>query len=72
MHLLYTLVTFLKMRQKTKNINAIEIQQDNAKLHILDNDPIFREAANQGGFNIHLIQQPPNSPDMNVLDLGFF
>ena len=60
------------MRQKTKNINAIEIQQDNAKLHILDNDPIFREAANQGGFNIHLIQQPPNSPDMNVLDLGFF
>ena len=37
-----------------------------------DNDPIFREAANQSGFNIHLIQQPLNSPDMNVLDLHFF
>ena len=51
---------------------TVYIQQDNAKPHILNNDPIFREAANQGGFNIHLIQQPPNSPDMNVLDLGFF
>ena len=51
---------------------TIYIQQDNAKAHILDNDPIFREAANQGGFNIHLIQQPLNSPDMNVLDLHFF
>ncbi|XP_057545870.1 uncharacterized protein LOC130824869 [Amaranthus tricolor] len=40
-------------------------QQDNAKPHILDNDPIFREAANQDGFNIHLVQQAPNSPDMN-------
>ena len=24
------------------------------------------------GFYIQLVQQPPNSPDMNVLDLGFF
>ena len=23
-------------------------------------------------FFIQLVQQPPNSPDMNVLDLGFF
>jgi hypothetical protein len=29
-------------------------------------------AAAQTGFNIHLINQPPNSPDMNILDLGFF
>ena len=49
----------------------IYIQQDNAKPHILDNDPIFREAANQNGFNIHLVQQLPNSPDMKVLNLGF-
>ena len=50
---------------------TIYIQQDNAKPHILDNDPIFREAANQNGFNIHLVQQLPNSPDMKVLNLGF-
>ena len=50
----------------------IYIQQDNAKPHILDNDPIFKEVANQDGFNIHLVQQPLNSQDINVLDLGFF
>lgn len=29
-------------------------------------------AATQNGFNIQLICQPPESPDLNVLDLGFF
>jgi hypothetical protein len=36
------------------------------------NDPIFCEAAKQDGFDIRLICQPPNSPDFNILDLGFF
>jgi len=35
-------------------------------------DPIFFEAAKQEGFEIHLICQPPNSPDFNILDLGVF
>jgi hypothetical protein len=35
-------------------------------------DPLFYEAAKQDGFDIRLICQPPNSPDFNVLDLGFF
>jgi len=26
----------------------------------------------QNGFDIRLVRQPPNSPDLNVLDLGFF
>ncbi|XP_057530016.1 uncharacterized protein LOC130808575 [Amaranthus tricolor] len=50
----------------------IFIQQENAKPHILDDDLRFREAATFEGFDFHLVQQPPNSPDMNVLDLGFF
>lgn len=50
----------------------IMIQQDNVKPHIQDSDPEFRQAATQNGFNIKLVQQPPNSPDCNVLDLGFF
>jgi hypothetical protein len=37
----------------------------------LDN-PDFCEAAKQHGFDIRLICQPPNSPDFNILDLGFF
>ncbi|XP_074293660.1 uncharacterized protein LOC141620774 [Silene latifolia] len=50
----------------------IIIQQDNAKPHIKGNDLDFLMAANSNGFNISLTQQPPNSPDLNVLDLGFF
>ncbi|XP_057538153.1 uncharacterized protein LOC130815683 [Amaranthus tricolor] len=50
----------------------IYIQQDNAKPHIAHNDRGFLEEAMKDGFNIQLVQQPPNSPDMNVLDLGFF
>ena len=33
---------------------------------------VFREAATLDGFSFQLLQQLPNSPDMNVLDLGFF
>ena len=36
------------------------------------NDLVFCEAAKQEGFDICLICQPPNSPDFNILDLGFF
>jgi hypothetical protein len=50
----------------------IFIQQDNAPSHLEVNDPVFCEAAKQGEFDIRLIGQPPNSPDMNILDLGFF
>jgi hypothetical protein len=49
----------------------IFIQQDNTPSHLEVNDPVFCEAAKQGGFDIRLIGQPPNSPVMNILDLGF-
>ncbi|KAH7835594.1 hypothetical protein Vadar_027734 [Vaccinium darrowii] len=52
--------------------NPIYIQQDNARPHIHPLDAEFVEAAHKDGFNIQLVCQPPNSPDMNVLDLGFF
>ncbi|KAL7158342.1 hypothetical protein ABFS83_02G136600 [Erythranthe nasuta] len=50
----------------------IFIQQDNARSHISQNDDEFLRAAVQDGFDIRLMCQPPNSPDLNVLDLGFF
>ncbi|XP_025876903.2 uncharacterized protein [Oryza sativa Japonica Group] len=50
----------------------IYIQQDNARPHIAPDDRMFCEAAKQDGFNIKLVCQPANSPDLNVLDLGFF
>ena len=50
----------------------IYIQQDNAPTHIDPKDPQFCEVAKEDGFDIQLICQPANSPDLNILDLGFF
>ncbi|XP_042008976.1 uncharacterized protein LOC121757510 [Salvia splendens] len=52
--------------------NEIFIQQDNARPHIMHNDAEFQSVANTDGFKFHIICQPANSPDCNVLDLGFF
>ncbi|XP_058191991.1 uncharacterized protein LOC131309348 [Rhododendron vialii] len=52
--------------------DPIYIQQDNAEPHISPLDADFVEAASKDGFNICLTFQPTNSPDMNVLDLGYF
>jgi len=52
--------------------NPIFIQQDNAPSHLKLDHPLFCEHAKRDGFHIRLISQPPNSPDFNILDLGFF
>ena len=52
--------------------NPIFIQQDNAPSHLKLDDPLFCEHAKRDGFDMRLISQPPNSPDFNILDLGFF
>ena len=51
---------------------TIWIQQDNARPHLRVDDAEFRMAARETGLDIRLMNQPPNSPDLNVLDLGFF
>ena len=51
---------------------TIYIQQDNAKPHILPNEPEFVADVERTGLDIKLIQQPANSLDLNGLDLGFF
>ena len=51
---------------------TIFIQQDNATPHLKPSDEVFRRAVEQTGLDIKLIQQPPNSPDLNILDLCFF
>ncbi|MCH88251.1 transposase [Trifolium medium] len=50
---------------------TIFIQQDNAPCHVSPDDEEFRRAASEGGFDFRLICQPANSPDLNILDLGF-
>lgn len=51
---------------------TIWIQQDNATSHVPPNDVDFQVAVAQTGLDIKIMYQPSNSPDMNVLDLGFF
>lgn len=55
--------------QKSKNIT---IQWDNARPHQIPTDDEFQAALTQNGFNIKLVYQPTQSPDLNVLDLGLF
>lgn len=53
--------------------STVVIQQDNAKPHLSIDDPQFIEAAERlGGRTVKLDFQPSQSPDLNVLDLGFF
>ncbi|XP_057532895.1 uncharacterized protein LOC130810784 [Amaranthus tricolor] len=70
--IVHKILPAIRLKWPSDLSETIFIQQDNAKPHILDDDEVFREVATLDGFNFHLVQQPPNSPDMNVLDLGFF
>ena len=50
----------------------IRLQQDGAKSHILEDNVEFKEAVAEIGLNLTVFTQSPNSPDTNILDLGFF
>src|SRR5438128_528556 len=49
---------------------TVYIQQDNARTHIAADDPVFLAAATADDWDIRLVCQSPNSPDLNILDLG--
>ena len=49
----------------------ILIQQDGAKSHISADDDEFNEALIDQNINAELYTQAANSPDVNLLDLGF-
>ena len=48
------------------------IQQDGAKSHISADDNEFNEVLIDQNINMELYTQAANSPDVNILDLGFF
>ncbi|KAG3020594.1 hypothetical protein PC121_g10816 [Phytophthora cactorum] len=54
------------------NGGLLRVQQDNAPAHISPMDTQFVAAAAELGLSIELCCQPPNSPDLNCLDLGLF
>ncbi|KAG2799716.1 hypothetical protein PC116_g11794 [Phytophthora cactorum] len=52
--------------------HAIKVQQDNASPHIPTDDQWICAAVGEYGRRVELVFQPPNSPDLNMLDLGLF
>lgn len=52
--------------------NCYVIQQDNAPAHIAPADERFAVVVQESGMDVALRCQPPNSPDLNVFDLGIF
>ncbi|KAF0684476.1 Aste57867_23545 [Aphanomyces stellatus] len=53
----------------------VKLQHDNARAHVTGDDAGLRAAFSAYaniGWNFSLFPQPPNSPDTNILDLGFF
>ncbi|XP_042006025.1 uncharacterized protein LOC121754786 [Salvia splendens] len=70
--LLNQIIPTIKAKWPANTSKKIFIQQDNAKPHLRPADQQFESLASTDGFEFHLISQPPNSPDTNVLDLGYF
>eukprot|EP00531_Pseudo-nitzschia_arenysensis_P008281 CAMPEP_0116122372 /NCGR_PEP_ID=MMETSP0329-20121206/4179_1 /TAXON_ID=697910 /ORGANISM="Pseudo-nitzschia arenysensis, Strain B593" /LENGTH=241 /DNA_ID=CAMNT_0003616215 /DNA_START=134 /DNA_END=855 /DNA_ORIENTATION=- len=57
--------------RKSKN-KPIYIQMDNAAPHSNKTDDLVNAACKSDGWDIRLKRQPAKSPDLNILDLGFF
>ena len=70
-HLKQKFLLVVKERWPTRN-RRIRLQQDGAKSHILEDDVEFKEVVDKIGLNLTVFTQLPNSPDTNILDLGFF
>ncbi|OWY98043.1 LOW QUALITY PROTEIN: hypothetical protein PHMEG_00031292 [Phytophthora megakarya] len=52
--------------------STVFVQQDNAGPHVLENDDEMEEVVKLEVWNIKMRCQPPRSPDVNMLDLGYF
>ena len=70
-YLIQKLLPAIKHKWPTNN-GRIWLQQDGTKSHILDDDEEFKEVVDDIGLNLTVYTQSPNSPDINILDFGFF
>ena len=70
-YLIQKLLPAIKQKWPTNN-GRIWLQQDGAKSHILDDNKEFKEVVDDIGLNLTVYTRLPNSPDTNILDLGFF
>ena len=70
-YLIQKFLPAVKERWPTSN-GGIQLQQDGTKSHILEDNVEFKEAVDEIGLNLTVFTQSPNSPDTNILNLGFF
>ena len=70
-YLIQKFLPAVKEKWPTHN-GRIQLQQDGAKSHILEDDVEFKEAVDEISLNLTVYTQLPNSPDTNILNLGFF
>ena len=61
-----------KWPRRDRMSRTIYIQQDSAENHIHEDDEEFNNALMEQDIDAKLYTQTPNSPDVNLLDLGFF
>ena len=61
-----------KWPRRDRLSRKIFIQQDGAKNHISENDKEFNDILMEKDINAKLYMLAANSPDINLLDLGFF
>ena len=60
-----------KWPQTDRLSRKIFLQQDSLKSHICEHDNKFNDALAEQDINAELYTQVVNSPDVNLLDLGF-
>jgi hypothetical protein len=70
--LIDSVIPAIKEKVSWLKSTKLVVQQDGAGAHVAENVPAVRSACAQDGWLISLEKQPLNSPDLNVLDLGFF
>ena len=61
-----------KWPRRDRMSRTIYVQQDGAKNHIHEDDKEFNNALMEQEIDMKLYTQTLNSPDVNLLDLGFF
>ena len=59
------------MAEEGQAFKEIFIQQDRVKTHISEDDKAFNDTLMEKGINTKIYMQAANSPDINLLDLGF-
>ena len=69
-YLIQKFLPAVKEKWPTRNAR-IQLQQDGAKSHILEDNVEFKEVVDEIGLNLTVFTQLPNLPDTNILDLGF-